>query len=125
MRALGASPQEIAEAQALLDAQAQPPPAAQDFGVWEENWEAFAFFCSLRTQWTHLVLPRTVQLPMGGATTYTEVRRECLPANRVESALRLQGIARARWPRLFADVWLMESAVLEQDAELAAARERR
>lgn len=120
MRALGASPEDLAAAQALLDAadEPEPPPA---FGVWDENWDTFAFFCSLGTQWAKVSLTYSVAGPMGGASTRTEVRRDCLPAPRVESTARLQGIARSRWPALFADIQRMELAVLDTDAKAADA----
>jgi hypothetical protein len=120
MRTLGASPQDLAAAQAILAGAPQPEPE-EHFGVWDENWDTFLFFSSLAYQWSKVCLTRSVALPMGGARTWTEVRRDCLPATRVESAARLQGIPRSRWPALFADIQLMERAVLETDAKLAEA----
>jgi hypothetical protein len=123
MRALGASQQDIAAAQAALAAQADPPQE-QEFGVWEENWPAWVFFCSLVTQWETVSLTTSVPGPMGGAITTTEVRRAGLPSPRVESTARLQGIARSSWPAIFADIQRMERAVLAKDTELLAARRR-
>jgi hypothetical protein len=124
MRALGASPEDLAAARAALDAAPEPEPLPS-FGVWAENWPTFLFFCSLGPQWAKVSLTQSVSLPMGGTRTFTEVRRDCLPANRVESAARMQGIARSRWPALFADILLMERAVLDTDAKLAAAAAQR
>ncbi len=120
MRALGASQEDIAKARAMLAAAGEPPQQPA-FGVWEENWDTFLFFSSLAHQWSKVCLTRSVSGPMGGTRTWTEVRRDCLPSNRVESTARLQGIPRARWPAMFADIQAMERAVLETDAELAQA----
>jgi uncharacterized protein DUF1799 len=120
MRALGASEQDIAAARAAMDAAPEPEPVPA-FGVWEENWPTFEFFCSLVNQWAMVSVARTVDLPMGGSRTNTQIRRAGLPANRIESSARMRGIARSRWPQLFADIQLMEQAVLDTDAKRAAA----
>jgi hypothetical protein len=120
MVALGASQEDIAAAQAILAASAEPEPQPA-FGVWAENWDTFLFFSSLAHQWSKVCLTRSVSQPTGGTRTFTEVRRDCLPSDRVESTARLQGIPRARWPAMFADIQLMERAVLETDAKAAQA----
>jgi hypothetical protein len=119
MRALGASEEDLAAAHAILDALPAEPESEPHFEVWDENWDTFMFFSALAYQWSKVCLTRSVSLPMGGSSTFTEVRRDCLPANRVESTARMQGIARSRWPALFADINRMERAVLETDAKLA------
>lgn len=84
------------------------------------------FFLSLSAQWSKLCITHTVSVPMGGARTFSEVWRDCLPASRVEAAARLRGVPRSQWPALYADVLLMEQAVLDKDAALrteAAMRE--
>lgn len=118
---MGATPQEIARHEAKMAAEAAATAAEEEhFEVWDENWDAFLFFLSLGTQWSKLCLVRTMGAPTGGSFTATEVRRDGLPYPRIESAARLQGIPRSRWPALFADISLMEDAVLARDAELRA-----
>ena len=116
----GVTPAALAEARAQLAA-AAPAQAEPACEVWAENWDSFLFFCSLGNHWAKLHLVRTVTGPMGASATHTEVRRDCLPPERVEASARLQGIARSRWPQLFADLRLMEAAVLAKDRETAAA----
>jgi hypothetical protein len=115
----GITPAAIDAARAA--AAAPPPPARADFEVWDENWETFLFFTSLADQWVKLVVPMTVG-GMGGSFTASEIRREGIPAPRIESAARMQRIARSRWPQLFADISAMVRGVLDQDAELRAQR---
>ncbi len=126
MRRLGATPEQLAQAQAKLAAQAAADAQAEHYGVWEENWATWVFFCSLETQWDRECLTRTLHGPGGSSSTFNEVRRVRLPSERVESHLRLKGIGRALWPAMFADIQRMEIAVLKadqakRDAEAASA----
>lgn len=126
MRRLGATPEDIAQAQAQLAAQDRAQ--AQDdaaFGVWDENWDTFLFFIALKTQWQMESLTVTMHGPMGSSSSRTELVRAGLPADRVESRLRLKGIRRALWTAMSEDIERMELAVLQEDQRLrnaAAAR---
>ncbi|WP_290906226.1 DUF1799 domain-containing protein [Aquabacterium sp.] len=122
MKRLGATPEQIAEAQAALAAQDKAAAQHEQFGVWDENWPAFTLFCSLETQWEREYLTKSQHSPMGASSTYTEVRRVCLPSERVESHARLLGIPRREWPELFLDLQRMEKEVLKVDAENRAAQ---
>lgn len=113
---------DAARAAALAASAAVAEPPA--FEVWEENWDTFLFFLHLRNQWAKVVLTYSVPVPGGGTCTVSESRRDCLPIERVESAARMRGVPRSRWPQLLADVMAMEAAVLEKDAELAAQRQQ-
>ncbi len=113
MRRLGATPEQIAKAQAKLAAEGGP--AQEHYGVWAENWDTFLFFCSLETQWERELWTVTTNGPMGASHSHTQARRVCLPSDRVESHLRIQGIPRRLWSAMFADVQRMEIAVLEAD----------
>ncbi|MGE4241726.1 hypothetical protein [Ramlibacter sp.] len=89
------------------------------------NWETFLFFLSLTGQWNMLAYTEMRPLPGGNFVALPEIQRAGLPAERVESSLRLQCVARARRAEMYADVLRMERAVLERDAELRAERAQR
>lgn len=80
------------------DAVAHRPTPTYD--VWPENIEVVNLFCSLATQWEFL-------LEMG-----TLLHRG-LNYSRVESALRLMGVKKKQWPRLFNGLQVMEQAALK------------
>ena len=90
MYASAPSPEELAIAGLTED----------DFGggaeIWPENLPAYEAFNAMATQW---------RVGMGGATG--------LDYGAIPVVLRLQGVPRADWPALFADLRTMESAALQ------------
>lgn len=68
--------------------------------VLAENWETVTVWCSVWRQW------RWIPLPMGA-------RRAGLDWQQVESALRLNGLDAARWPKIFRGLEVMQEAALE------------
>lgn len=94
----GAPPEVVAAARK------QAQPDANDFEVWADCWDAFEFFISLRGEWSYIA---------GMAT----VARIGIPSDRIESAMTLKPVPRRRRPKLYADVKLMESAVVAFDRE--------
>ncbi|MEX5744650.1 DUF1799 domain-containing protein [Massilia sp. X63] len=64
--------------------------------IWPENLRSYELFNALATQW---------RIGMGGQAG--------LDYNVVPVVLRLQGVPRAEWPELFADVRVMEAAALQ------------
>ena len=112
MRAFGASAQDIAAARDRME-QERAAGADDDggrFAVDPDNWDSVMFFCSVGDQWAYASRGGMA----GGAV------RTGLPANRVEAALRMQGVPRRRHAALWADVQTMVRAVLAFDAEGAA-----
>ncbi len=109
MAAMGASEQDIAAARAQMAPEdaADGADGAPVFEVWPENWDVLMLFLSLADQWAYA----------GGGMGPTV--RTGLPANRVESALRLGGWARARWAAVYEDIRAMSHAVASADAETA------
>lgn len=116
----GVTPDALAEARARVQA---AKPREQDCLVWDENWETFAIFLSLAKQWAHVVIVRTLAVPGGGSVTVSESQRDCLPADRVEAALRLAAIPRRKWPALWSDINAMAAEVLRADADLREQRQ--
>lgn len=76
------------------------PTASGDYEVWPDNWHTVTFFCGLRTQWTYV-------------GSMAAVHRVGLDYAGVESAMRMQGMARSRRAALFEELQLMEAAALE------------
>lgn len=102
LRAMGVSEADIAAEAAKY---ADPAgPGAADFEVHDDAWEAWVFFTQVQTQWVYRGL---------------DGRRAGLCNPGVESALRMGGVRRALWPALWADMRVMELAVLEADGEMA------
>lgn len=73
--------------------------------VWEENWASLDFFCAVATQWTY--------------TSGMTVQRMGLDYACCESTARALGV---RWRDRFADLRLMEAAVLKGEREARAER---
>lgn len=89
----GASPEQIAQLKA------KQPVQDSDFEVWPENWDSFAFFCRLVTQWNIVVGMESSQ-------------RTGLNYAAVEASMRMQSIAKKSQAALFEDIQLMEQAAL-------------
>ena len=85
---------------------AQALGATEDFEIHEDNWDSWLFFLTVQTQWIYAV---------SGLGT----QRAGLSYPGVESGARMAGLPRRQWPALFADLRVMEVAVLAVDAELA------
>lgn len=100
---MGATPDDIAAAQAQQTAAATQHASAEVFLVWESNRASFeAFFFGLRTQWQYAGMQaQRTGLNYAGVHTYLQL-----------------STPRRQWRGLFADVQLMESAVLGADQEL-------
>ena len=82
---------------------------AEDFEIYEDNWDSWQFFLVVQTQW--------VFRGMSG-------QRSGLNYAGVESGMRLSGLPRVRWPAVLTDLRTLEYGVLEADAELAEKQER-
>jgi hypothetical protein len=65
--------------------------------VFPDNWEAFSVFASLETQWAK----------------NAKGEREGIRYEAMQATLVMTGAKRATWPRLFADVRVMERAALD------------
>lgn len=87
----------VAETERRLGLQPGDLADMQEMPVWPENWPAVELFAALQTQWTVAPSGRLVGL-----------RYESLPV--VCRALRIR---RRKQRRLFCDLQVMESAVLE------------
>lgn len=107
----GVTPDELVAARARLSAAA---PAEAHFGVWDENWATFMFFC--RSAWHVLPLVESTPLPTGGTIVATRVQRMGLNMADVQARATLQRWPRAQWAQLLADLDLMQDAVLAVDA---------
>lgn len=85
---------------AQYDSAESPRGSAADgsaFAVLRENWRVVQLWCAVESQW--------IIKPMGGVIG--------LDHSRLEATLRLMGVRRKRWPRLFAGIKAMERAALE------------
>jgi hypothetical protein len=89
MRAMGAPPEVIEEAQRRAQ------PAEEICDVWEENWNSVLFFFACATQWN-----------VGGMGGYLGLN---YPG--VEALMRMQGMKNRK--ALFGDLQVMEFAALE------------
>lgn len=69
---------------------------AEAVDVWPDNWDVVGLFTSLNTQW------RTAY---GGVTG--------LDYNVLPAVMRLRGVKRAIWPRLFEDLRVLEAEALK------------
>lgn len=79
-------------------------PDLLDFEVHEDNWDSLLFFFSVGSQWRY--------------QPYNQGARRCgLDYTGVEAGCRLSGRPRSSWPALFADLRVIEKAVLEADTE--------
>lgn len=111
LRLAGATDEQIERMRAERGELAQGGEA-EDCLVYDDCWDSVMLFRDLATAWA--LQPLLSMGPMGGASALVRVG---LPPPSVESELRLQGIARSRWPALRADVRVMEYAVLLGEAE--------
>ncbi|WP_439685106.1 DUF1799 domain-containing protein [Cupriavidus oxalaticus] len=82
---------------------------SNDCEVHVDNWEPLQLFLTLQTQWRHIA-------------GMADCMRTGLDYAAIEPVFRLRGVKRKRQAALFADLRVMEAAVLE---ELAAQREKR
>lgn len=94
----------IAEARQALHEQA----AAETLSVWPENWHAVVLFDALRTQWRWAV---------GMGAQRLGLEYSALPIVRDAIEPRIAPDLRTAWPELFAQLQIMEAAVLTADAE--------
>lgn len=111
LRAAGASPQDIEAVVAergAAKAKTAADEEAEAFAVEPDNWDNWLIFLSVSTQWVW------ASFGMGGAA------RVALNLPGVESGLRMQGIKRKRWPAVFADLRVIEQAVLVAENEMRA-----
>lgn len=104
LRRMGASAQDVEAAQARLDADEARQAEQDDFEVHADNWDAWMFFLSVQTQWVF-------------ASSGLGAQRVAMHYPGVESAARMQGIARRLWPELFEAVHAVELTVLAVDAK--------
>lgn len=100
MRFFGVSEADIVKAQAD-----QAAPEDEGFEVYEDCWESVMFFLKVQTQWVFRGM---------------DAARTGLNYPAVESAMNMDGIKRQQRLALFADVRVMERAVLRGDAGLPA-----
>lgn len=121
LAAAGATPAQIA---AVVAERGEAPPdenedenegaeEANACAVEPDNWDTWQTFLAVSTQWVW------APMGMGGAA------RVALNHCALESGLRLMGIKRKRWPDVFADLRLIERAVLVADNEMRALRKER
>jgi hypothetical protein len=99
LRKLGVREADIEAEQ--VAAEAEPVEAA--FEVHEDAWESWLFFLQVSRQWVYVVA--------GGGMGGTAVR-QCLNWPGIESMARMSGTPRRQWPGLYADLGLIEEAVL-------------
>lgn len=114
LRLAGATEADIAQ---VVAERGEAPPDDPDeddaddasaFAVEPDNWDNWLIFLAVSTQWVW------ASMGMGGAA------RVALNYSAVESALRMQGIKRKRWPGVFADLRHIERAVLVADNDMRA-----
>lgn len=118
MRAWGASPEDLAKAQALADE--ADPQDEKPFQLWPENAEPWAVFFALRTQWSYVTTGATGGALAGGVLTVTRVG---LRYESVCAWLETHVPRRGKRRSLMNDLQAMELAVLQADAELRAEKE--
>lgn len=114
MRLSGATEADIAQVVAERGEAPADEPDEEDaddasaFAVEPDNWDNWLIFLAVSTQWVW------TSLGMAGAA------RVALNLPGVESGLRMMGIKRKRWPAVFADLRVIEKAVLVADNEIRA-----
>ena len=109
MRAAGASEAEIDQVVAERGEAPQPDQSQDDaFAVEPANWASWQVFEMVNTQW--------VWAPMGMAGAARVALNHCA----VESGLRMLGVPRREWPERYADLRLIEQAVLVADNDIRA-----
>ncbi len=96
----------------VIEAAEQRLQAAKDatevYGVWADNWDTWLLYLTVQTQWTYLPIQ---------TANHIELRRISLHYPGIESHFRLARLPRADWPARWADLQLIERAVLAADAE--------
>ncbi len=105
MRAMGAPPQAIAQAQALAEV---APPEARPYCLWHDNARAFELFLAVRTQWVYAggMAVQRIGLNYAGVLAHLQIN-----------------VPRRYHRALMQDLQAMEAAVLIADAELRKQRE--
>lgn len=103
LRFFGASEEDIAREAAKRQVQEQ---AEAEFEVYADCWDSLQAFLMVQTNWLY----RTVGFGS---------QRVGLCRSAMESTLRMAGIPRLQWQALFADMRVMELAVLRADVEMA------
>lgn len=81
---------------------------ARAFAVEPDNWDNWLIFLAVSTQWVWV------------SSGMTDAARAALNYPGVESGLRMMRIKRKRWPAVFADLRVIEQAVLVADNEMRA-----
>lgn len=81
---------------------------ARAFAVEPDNWDNWLIFLAVSTQWVWV------------SSGMTDAARVALNNPGVESGLRMMRIKRKRWPAVFADLRVIEQAVLVADNEMRA-----
>jgi hypothetical protein len=118
MRRMGATPAQLAQARACMQAELDEQASAQQpeaFGVWDENWDTFTTFLAVVTQWTYRTLTVT---RWAGLQPMQTVEHHRQGLNYAQVWAYLDGcVPRRRRRRLFAELQSMEYAVLEHDRE--------
>jgi hypothetical protein len=117
MRELGAPPDDIAAAEAVVAAE----QLDEDFEVHEDNWDLVQVFCRLSTQWSYEPLTAGVAAGMA-MQIVSELRRTGFKYEGVRSGLWLMGLPVRQQRAWFGELQVMEAAVLEADAELREQR---
>ena len=107
MRAWGASPDDLAKAQALADDAA--PKEETAYLLWPENQEPWEVFNAVRTQWMYVgaMQARRIGFRYEGVTAWLETH---IPRRKQRRSL-------------MNDLQAMELAVLQADQELRAEKE--
>lgn len=109
LRAFGVREEDIAQAKQLSANAAIEEPV---FEVHEDVWESWLFFLTVQRQWLFV--------SVGGGFGIRALRH-CMNWTGVESMARMSGTRRALWPQLFADLRVIEEAVMKADAEMVKA----
>lgn len=81
---------------------------ARAFAVEPDNWDNWLIFLAVSTQWVWV------------SSGMTDAARAALNYPGVESGLRMMRIKRKRWPAVFADLRVIEQAVLVAGNEMRA-----
>lgn len=114
LRLAGATEADIA--QVVAERGEAPPDEADEedaddasaFAVEPDNWDNWLIFLAVSTQWVWV------------SSGMTDAARAALNYPGVESGLRMMRIKRKRWPAVFADLRVIEQAVLVADNEMRA-----
>lgn len=107
LRAFGMPDEEITRLQAEHAEAAQAAIELHTLDVYADNWDSWEFFLEVQTQWVY-------------APSEWGAQRRGLNYSGVESGARLAGRPSRKWPALFADLRVMELAVLRAEEEKRA-----